>query len=78
MQMLIFVCAGEFESQRIFVPICMPICLQICMHICKPTTYIYVSHLEGDKIHFLYKMIDISGLCPDSRLQDVVQITYIS
>ena len=78
-------CTGKFEYLRIFDNICMQICLQICMHIGEPTSYIYVSNLyhilKGIK-SFLYEMIDIAGLCPDSRcghwLQDVVKITYIS
>ena len=59
MQTLIFVCIRKFESLRIFDHIYIHICLQICMHICKPTSYIYVLHLEGDKIHSCTKWLTI-------------------
>ena len=47
--------------------------MQICI--------ISVSHLEGYKIHIctdIFHFWIVSWLCLDSRLQDVVKITYIS
>ena len=85
MQICRFVCTGKFKSVKIFDHICMHICEHICMQICKPIRCKSVSYLyhilKGIKyIQWIseHMWIDILGSCLDSRLQDVVKITYIS